>query len=76
MSSLSYFRLTQEEEPSSFEKAKPGFKGFETSILTKILRKLLKVPSTPLFSSTLIGEPKALPIAMAFFMVKFCRGSP
>ena len=32
--------------------------------------------STPLLSSTMIREPKPLRIAMVFFMVMFCRGSP
>jgi hypothetical protein len=38
ISSVSYFRLTQDEELSSRDRLKPGFKGFETSMLTKILK--------------------------------------
>jgi hypothetical protein len=76
MSSLSYFKLIQVEEPSFLVKEKPGFKGLLTSMVTKSLRKLQKVASTPLLSSTFTRWPRPFPIAMAFLIDMLCRGRP
>ena len=43
---------------------------------TNTLIKLLKVVAEPLFSSTFTSWPRPFPMAMAFLIVIFCRGSP